>query len=183
MESKFQNATGVIQPSFFERPVLEICPELLGHFLVTEIAGKLERFEITEIEAYDGPEDLACHASKGRTARTEVLFSDPGQWYVYLCYGVHWLLNVVTGPVDYPAAILIRGVGAWTGPGVLTRELNIDKRFNARPADTDSGLWFEYNESRAQGHAFQTSPRIGVGYAGEWVTKPYRFFKTGYRRK
>ena len=171
----------MIPSSFFKRPVLEICPDLLGHFLVTEIDGKIERFEITEIEAYDGPKDLACHASKGRTARTEVLFGEPGQWYVYLCYGVHWLLNVVTGPVDYPAAILIRGVGEWTGPGILTRELKIDKRLNAQPADTATGLWFEFSDSRNQKYAFQTSPRIGVDYAGEWAAKPYRFFKAGYR--
>lgn len=182
MKPKVQRPHGVIPRSFFERPVLEICPELLGHYLVAENAGKIERFEITEIEAYDGPEDLACHAAKGRTARTEVLFGDPGQWYVYLCYGVHWLLNVVTGPVDYPAAILIRGVGEWTGPGILTRELKIDKRFNAQLAVAETGLWFEYNQDRVQEYAFQRSPRVGVDYAGEWAAKPYRFFKTGYRR-
>ena len=110
MESKVERPAGVIPCSFFERPVLEICPELLGQFLVTEIDGRVGRFEVTETEAYDGPHDLACHASKGKTPRTEVLFGDPGQWYVYLCYGVHWLLNVLTGPVDFQ-----RYPDSWSG--------------------------------------------------------------------
>jgi DNA-3-methyladenine glycosylase len=167
---------------FFNRPVLEVCPELLGHFLVAEIEGAIARYEITEIEAYDGMEDLACHASKGRTTRTEVLFGPSGHWYVYLCYGVHWLLNVVVGPEEYPAAILIRGAGEWAGPGILTRALQVDKRFNARPATIETGLWLEFNEARNPDYLFETSPRIGVDYAGEWAAKPYRFFKSGYRR-
>ena len=168
----------VIPASFFERPVLEVCPELIGHYLVVRTTeGKVIKSEITEIEAYDGPQDKACHASKGRTARTEVLFGPAGHWYVYLCYGVHWLLNVVTGPVDYPAAILIRGVGDWSGPGILTKELEIDKRFNASPANRKTGLWFEINPEREAEYGFQRGPRIGVDYAGEWAKKPYRFFK------
>lgn len=169
--------TDIIPARFFERPVLEICPELLGHFLVVSTPRGVERHELVEIEAYDGPEDLACHASKGRTPRTEVLFGPAGGLYVYLCYGIHWLLNVVTGPVDYPAAILIRGVKAHRGPGVLTRELQIDKRFNARPADPETGLWFEWNAGRNDSCRFKTTPRIGVDYAGEWAAKPYRFIK------
>ena len=169
----------IIPTSFFERPVLEICPELIGHFLVINSAEGEVRKEITEIEAYDGPEDLACHASKGRTARTEVLYGPAGSWYIYLCYGVHWLLNVVTGPKDYPAAILIRGLGEWNGPGILTRELMIDKRFNTKAATFATGLWFEYNASRSQPYPFSTGPRIGVDYAGEWAAKPYRYLKSG----
>lgn len=168
----------VIPASFFERPVLEVCPELIGHFLVVKTStGESIRSEITEIEAYDGPDDKACHASKGRTQRTEVLFGPPGCWYVYLCYGVHWLLNVVTGPVDYPAAILIRGVGDWGGPGILTRELNIDKAYNAKPAIEATGLWLELNPERGADYAFTTGPRIGVDYAGKWAAKPYRYLK------
>jgi DNA-3-methyladenine glycosylase len=168
----------IIPASFFQRPVLEVCQELIGHSLVVKSAEGSARYEITEIEAYDGPEDLACHAAKGRTARTEVLFGPAGTWYVYLCYGVHWLLNVVTGPIDYPAAILIRGVGVWKGPGILTRELGIDKLFNSKPARRATGLWLEFNPQRTEPYLFETSPRIGVNYAGEWASKPYRFFKS-----
>lgn len=167
----------VISTSFFDRPVLEICPELLGHFLVAKVGMREVKLEVLEIEAYDGPEDRACHASKGRTSRTEVLFGPAGHWYVYLCYGVHWLLNVVTGPIDYPAAILIRGVGAHTGPGILTRELLIDKRFNAQPASKLTGLWFEFNPNRPAALNWETTARIGVKYAGKWAQKPYRFLK------
>ena len=169
--------TSVLGTSFFERPVLQICPELLGHHLAVEVDGQVKKLEILEIEAYDGPKDKACHASKGRTARTEVLYGPAGSWYVYLCYGVHWLLNVVAGPVDYPAAILIRGVGEYTGPGILTRELKIDKRFNTLPSSRSTGLWIEKNTERPSGFKFDTTPRIGVDYAGEWAKKPYRYLK------
>ena len=139
--------------------------------------GEVLKYEIKEIEAYDGPKDKACHASKGRTARTEVLFGPAGHWYVYLCYGVHWLLNVVTGPKEYPAAILIRTVGEWGGPGILTREMEINKAFNTLPATKATGLWMEYNPQRSDDYAFSTGPRIGVDYAGEWAAKPYRYLK------
>jgi DNA-3-methyladenine glycosylase len=177
------NESKAIPSSFFNRPVLDICPELLGHYLVVKLGGQDVRVEVTEVEAYDGPTDLACHASKGRTARTEVLYRPAGSWYVYLCYRVHWLLNIVTGPVGFPAAILIRGVGHWKGPGILTRMLEIDKRFNSQSANSETGLWFEFRSDRPPEYAYETSARIGVGYAGEWATKPYRFFKEGYSRQ
>ena len=172
-----------IPNEFFNRPVLEICPELLGHYLVVRLDDEEVRVEITEIEAYDGPTDLACHASKGRTARTEVLYGSAGTWYVYLSYGVHWLLNIVTGSVGFPAAILIRGAGNWKGPGILTRNLQIDKRFNEQSANSSIGLLLEFRNDRSNDYAYETSARIGVEYAGEWATKPYRFFKKGYSRR
>lgn len=131
---------------------------------------------ITEVEAYDGPEDKACHASRGRTARTSVLFGPPGHWYVYLCYGIHEMLNLVTGPEGYPAAVLIRGVEGFVGPGRVTKALGIDRRFNTRPADRAAGLWIE-RPSRAPDPAqILATPRIGVDYAGlEWASKPWRF--------
>lgn len=163
--------------------MLEICPELLGHYLVVRLDDEEVRVEITEIEAYDGPTDLACHASKGRTARTEVLYGSAGTWYVYLSYGVHWLLNIVTGSVGFPAAILIRGAGNWKGPGILTRNLQIDKRFNEQSANSSIGLLLEFRNDRFNDYAYETSARIGVEYAGEWATKSYRFFKKGYSRR
>ncbi|MBH53227.1 MAG: 3-methyladenine DNA glycosylase [Opitutaceae bacterium] len=165
----------LLKRDFFERSVLEICPELLGHFLVVRVDGNLRKLEIREIEAYDGPSDKACHAAKGRTPRTEVLFGPAACWYVYLCYGVHWLLNVVSGPIDYPAAILIRGVGEHGGPGILTRELKIDNRFNTLKSSRETGLWMEKNPNRLSDYPFATTPRIGVDYADEWAEKPYRF--------
>ena len=165
----------VLPLSFFDRPVLEVCPELLGHFLVICLEGRIVRAEVLEIEAYDGQEDLACHASRGRTPRNAPLFGPAGYWYVYLCYGIHWLLNIVTGPVGYPAAILIRRVGSFLGPGILTRELKIDKRFNELPSGRSTGLWLERNPHRPESLVYETTPRIGVDYAGEWAHKPYRF--------
>ncbi|MBC9867178.1 MAG: DNA-3-methyladenine glycosylase [Opitutae bacterium] len=167
----------VLPLSFFDRPVLEVCPELLGHFLVIRLEGRIVRVEVLEIEAYDGQEDLACHASRGKTPRNAPLFGPAGYWYVYLCYGIHWLLNIVTGPVGYPAAILIRGVGSFLGPGILTRELKIDKRFNELPSGRSTGLWLERNPHRPQSLVYETTPRIGVDYAGKWAHKPYRFIK------
>ena len=164
-----------ISPSFFDRPVLDVCPDLLGHFLAIRLQGRTVRAEILEIEAYDGEQDLACHASRGKTPRNAPLYGHPGTWYVYLCYGIHWLLNVVTGPIGYPAAILIRRVGSYRGPGVLTRELKIDNRFNQLPSGLSTGLWLEMNPNRPSHPTYETAPRIGVDYAGPWAQKPYRF--------
>jgi len=135
---------------------------------------------ITEVEAYDGPEDLACHASKGRTHRTEPLFGPPAHWYVYLCYGIHEMLNLVTGPEDYPAAILIRGLEDVSGPGRLTKRLGIDRRFNAKPSDSGTGMWLEDRGARFESSKIRSTPRIGVDYAGEdWALRPYRFVLVG----
>ena len=117
---------------FFRRDVLCVAPELVGRILVRRLPdGTLLRARITETEAYRGEQDTACHASRGRTRRTEVLYHDGGTIYVYLCYGMHWMLNIVTGHADEPQAVLIRACadGA-NGPGKLTRRLQIDKAFN-----------------------------------------------------
>ncbi|HSI09564.1 MAG: DNA-3-methyladenine glycosylase [Rariglobus sp.] len=151
---------------------------LLGRVLVTAGSeGVLHRARICEVEAYQGEEDLACHASKGRTTRTDVMYRAGGVWYVYLCYGVHEMLNLVTGPEGRPSAILIRGVEGATGPGRLTRLLGIDRRFNARPALPTAGLWIEDDGFRLKRGAILSGPRIGVDYAGPvWAAKPWRFY-------
>jgi DNA-3-methyladenine glycosylase len=143
--------------------------------------GAVRRARITETEAYDGPEDRASHASKGRTARTAVMFGDAGRWYVYLVYGMHEMLNVVTGPADYPAAILIRGVEGFSGPGRLTRALGIDRaRFNTRLANPDTGLWLEDDGCHVPDARVLATPRIGIDYAGPaWTAKPWRFVLKG----
>ena len=149
---------------------------LLGKHLVRRRRGRTEAHVITEVEAYDGERDLACHARAGRTARTEVMYGPGGVWYVYLCYGVHEMLNLVVGPRDWPAAVLIRGVDGIGGPGRLTKALGIDRKLNATPAARVSGLWLEDRGVRVPPAHVRATPRIGVDYAGPvWAKKPWRF--------
>ena len=122
----------VLPPAFFALPAEEVALALLGKTLVRRRGKRLEAFGITETEAYIGPEDLACHAARGRTQRTEVMFGPAGRFYVYLVYGMHWMLNVVTGEVGHPAAVLIRGAGAIEGPGRLTKALAITGDLNGK---------------------------------------------------
>ncbi len=164
----------ILDRHFYHRPTLEVAKELLGKFLVIEKGGQRTAHMIREVEAYDGPSDRASHAYRGRTERTKVMFGPGGHWYVYLVYGMHWMLNVVTGPQDYPAAILIRGAGDFGKPAVLTKALGIDKAFNGKPASQQTGLWIE--DRGVQTARIQKTPRIGVDYAGRiWSKKPYRF--------
>jgi DNA-3-methyladenine glycosylase len=150
---------------------------LLGKVLVRTTARGRTRHLITEVEAYDGERDLACHASKGRTKRTEVMYKSGGVWYVYLCYGVHEMLNLVTGPENCPAAVLIRGVKDISGPGRLTKRLAIDRRLNGRLAQPGSGLHLEDDGRAIPRRLLQSGPRIGVSYAGPvWARKPWRFW-------
>jgi DNA-3-methyladenine glycosylase len=165
----------ILASDFFARPALVVARGLIGKSLVRQGDDGETSGLIHETEAYIGPHDLACHASKGCTARTQVMFGPAGFWYVYLIYGIHWMLNVVTDGEDYPSAVLIRGVGAWDGPGKLTKALAIDKRLNARPASPSSGLWIEDRGYRPPRRLVQRTPRIGVDYSGDWAAKPYRF--------
>jgi len=163
-------------PTFFHRPVLKVAPELLGKVLARKLPnGATARMQITEVEAYDGERDLACHARYGRTQRTEVMYASGGIWYVYLVYGMHHMLNIVTGPKDYPAAVLIRGVAHISGPGRVTKELFIDKTFNGKAAHKQTGLWLEDSGAITPAKEIVRTPRIGVSYAKEWAEKPYRF--------
>ncbi len=164
----------VLQTTWFNRPTLDVARDLLGKFLVRRLPDGTEHaYRITETEAYDGPLDLACHASKGRTPRTEVMYGEAGHFYVYFCYGIHWLLNIVTGPKDFPAAVLIRGVEGISGPARVTKVLQLDKSFYGKAATKDSGLWFEDRGEKVD--QILATPRIGVDYAGEWAKKEWRF--------
>jgi len=171
----------ILPLSFFDRPVLSVAPDLLGKFLVhVSHNGATSAYMITEVEAYDGEKDKACHASKGRTKRTETLYAPPGTWYVYLCYGMHWMLNIVTCEKDYPAALLIRACVAedgtmFKGPGVVTRELHINKELNGKQSTRISGLWLEERGVVLKKSDILRTPRIGVAYAGAWAEKPYRY--------
>ncbi len=131
---------------------------------------------ITEVEAYVGPEDRASHASRGKTPRTEVMFGHAGYWYVYLIYGMHYCVNIVTEQKNYPAAILIRGVEGVSGPGRVTKYFVIDKRFNAKRATHASGLWIEDRGVIIKPRHVRRGKRIGVDYAEKWKDKKWRFY-------
>ncbi len=161
---------------FFDRPVVDVAKDLLGKSLVGKIGTQEIHLEINEVEAYDGPQDLACHGRFGKTKRTEPMFGPAGHFYVYFVYGVHWMLNIVTGPENYPAAVLIRGAGKFNGPAKLTKFLQIDKKFNSKLAAPETGLWIEDCGLVVLNKNIIATSRIGVEYAGPvWSKKLYRF--------
>ena len=145
---------------FYHRPCLEVAPELVGKVLV----HRGQRLRISETEAYCGVADTACHAHKGRTKRTEVLYADAGTIYVYLCYGVHWLLNVITGDVDDPQGVLIRACVEAEGPGRLTKKLGITGAQNRKSAVDSEELWIEDDGFRCE---IALDKRVGIGYAAQ----------------
>lgn len=145
---------------FYHRPCLEVARDLVGKVLVH--GG--QRLRISETEAYCGESDTACHAHKGRTKRTEVLYADAGTIYVYLCYGVHWLLNIITGDVDDPQGVLIRACVDAEGPGKLTKKLGITGELNRDSAVTSDALWIEDDGFRC---GIALDKRVGIGYASQ----------------
>lgn len=189
---------------FFNRPTITVARELLGKYLCRRINGKILRAKITETEAYCGQKDLACHASKGLTERTKVMFGPPGRAYVYLIYGMYYCLNIVTEKEGYPAAVLIRGAEVSSvryqvlgktknkshplihntkylilldGPGKLCRALEINKILNGVDVCKSRELWIE-SVSRRRGEKplrIKRGKRIGVDYAGKWKDKLWRF--------
>jgi DNA-3-methyladenine glycosylase len=136
----------VLPPLFFDRAADEVARGLLGNALMGRIGSEDQHFIISETEAYLGPHDLACHSARGRTPRTEAMFGPPGTLYVYLVYGLHLMLNVVTGPGGCAAAVLIRSAGAVQGPGSLGRAISLTPDMNGKPALPETGLWFETRE-------------------------------------
>jgi len=165
----------ILPQSFFQRNTLQVSEELLGKYLVGTSNGTVLARRIIEVEAYDGPLDKASHASRGRTPRTEIMFHEGGCWYVYLVYGMYYLLNVVTDLKDYPAAVLIRSVEGAEGPGRVGKLFGINKELYGKNASKKSGLWIEDRGVKIPSHAVKKLPRIGVLYAREWAKKPYRF--------
>jgi DNA-3-methyladenine glycosylase len=152
------------------------------------VNGKTRAYKIIETEAYVGPEDKASHAHRGKTKRNEVMFGPPGHWYVYFTYGMHHMLNIVTGPTGFPAAVLIRAVEPIQnhslirtnkridGPGRLTKALGITRALNgAKSGHRMSTLWIEDRGEKVNPRRIKRTPRIGVGYAGEWAAKPLRY--------
>lgn len=154
---------------FFHRPCLEVAGDLVGKVLV----HKDQRLRITETEAYCGEADTACHASKGRTKRTEVMYMEAGTVYVYLCYGMHWMLNLVTGEADQPEAVLIRACREAPGPGKLTKRLGITGEQNRESVISSDTLWVEDDGYICD---ITAAPRVGIGYASpEDQAKLWRF--------
>lgn len=161
----------MLTSSFFDRRATTVARELLGKYLVHRGVA----YMITETEAYVGPHDKACHSSKGRTSRTEPMYDEPGTIYIHFTYGMHYMLNIVTGEKDYPAAVLIRGVEGVVGPGRLTKKFSIDKLLNHKPLGKQTGLWVEDRGVTIRPQQILKTPRIGIDYAGEWKDKLYRF--------
>ncbi len=167
----------VLPLAFFRRDTETVTRELLGKALCRKLPdGTTRRGLLTELEAYVGPHDKACHASKGKTPRTAVMFEPGGVFYVYLCYGMHWMLNLVTEGGEYPAAILVRGVDDIRGPGRVTKQLAIGRDLNTRPIRRPSGLWVEDVGVEVPEAQIERTPRIGINYAGEyWINQPLRY--------
>jgi DNA-3-methyladenine glycosylase len=161
--------------SFFNRKTEIVARELIGKILVRKQEGAPAiRLQINETEAYLGEHDLACHASKGRTVRTEVMFGNPGTMYVHLIYGIHWMLNIVTEEVGHASGVLIRGAGSFDGPGKLTQGLLIEKKHNCMRLGVSAGIWVE-DALAVPDNCVLTTPRIGINYAREWRDKQLRF--------
>ncbi len=159
---------------FYTRDVLEVAPALLGKKIVRKGAsGLISAHIISETEAYRGTEDKACHASKGKTPRTKVMFETGGILYMYLIYGMYWMMNIVTGVHAEPQAVLIRGLLDVSGPGRLTRSLALDGSFNGEDLQSSERIWIIDDGERVE---YTTSTRVGIDYAGTiWKMKPWRY--------
>ena len=149
---------------FFHRPCLEVSRDLVGKILVHQTADGELRLRISETEAYCGEADSACHVHKGRTKRNEVLYDKAGTVYVYLCYGIHWLLNIVTGEEEQPQAVLIRACVDAPGPGRLTKKLSITGELNRKSILDTEDFWIEDDGFRCE---IVTDKRVGIGYASQ----------------
>jgi DNA-3-methyladenine glycosylase len=173
--------SNILPREYFNRPTVQVAKSLLGKYLVRETPSGTHTGRIVEVEAYVGPKDLACHASKGRTKRTEVMFGLPGVAYVYMIYGMYHCFNVVTERAGFAAAVLIRSVEVEgqpkpiSGPGRVCRFLDIDRRLTGLDLTAGKMLWLEDRGEHVSTRQVLRTPRIGVDYAGEWAKKPYRF--------
>ena len=190
----------MVSKSFFVRPTRTVARDLLGCFLLRRWRGKIYAGMITETEAYCGPHDLASHASRGRTSRTEVMFGPPGYIYIYLIYGMYHCLNIVTEKDGYPAAVLIRAARVFSplavksfnlkilqaltplpdkiaaGPGKLCRYFHIDRSLNTHALSIKNDLWILPRIQNPR--RIVTAPRVGVDYAGKYKDKPWRYIST-----
>lgn len=186
----------VLPRAFYSRPALEVARNLLGCHLVRIQNGQRLAGLITETEAYQGEDDLGCHASAGKTPRTSVMYGPPGHAYIYFTYGMHWLINAVTSAEGVPAAVLIRAIHPvegkaqmalnrpyhaqqrnWTnGPAKLTQAMAIDGQLNTTDlCSKESGLWIENGRSFLDAAVEQTA-RVGLNSVPDpWRSIPWRF--------
>jgi DNA-3-methyladenine glycosylase len=182
----------ILSKNFYAQNTLRVAQELLGCFLVREYRGKIIRAMITETEAYAGEDDLASHASRGWTPRTELMYGVPGRAYVYMIYGMYHCLNIVTEKKDFPAAVLIRGAkfcrrptstdkntlnvhNQLNGPGKLCKFLKIDRRLNKWDVAKGEKLWIEARDPKIDLPKIQKSTRIGIDYAKHCKEYLWRF--------
>lgn len=168
-----------LPPEFFQQRAAHFAPNVLGAILVRRIGGELRRARIIEAEAYLGPQDLAAHSSKGRTKRTAVMFGPPGRAYVYLIYGMHWMLNVVVGVEGEAQAVLLRAaepLDGWdadlSGPGRLARGFGVTRADNGQCLN-DGDLAFHADPTYRP--RIIKRKRVGVDYAGRWKDRLLRF--------
>lgn len=171
---------------FYARDTEQVARELLGMHLLHRTDSGIRRGRIVEVEAYVGAHDLACHASRGITKRTTVMYGAPGHAYVYLVYGMHHCMNVVTEPAGHGAAVLLRALepvtdlpGSSRGPGLLCRAMGLDLRHNGWDL-LEPDLTIVEPEQREHVDIVER-PRVGVDYAGEWAGAPLRFYIAGSR--
>ncbi len=150
--------------TYFRQPATMLAPDLIGKLLCRRTPDGIIKYRIMETECYYSTEDTACHASKGKTERTKVLYEDGGTAYVYLCYGMHSLFNVVTGKKGFPEAVLIRGIEGYNGPGKLTKAMQIDRNLNGVDMTASLEIWIEDDGMRP---AYTAAKRVGIDYATE----------------
>lgn len=186
----------ILKNAFFQQKTEKIAQQLLGKVLVRRIGKKIISGMIVETEAYVGAHDLACHASKGKTKRTQVMFGQAGIWYVYMIYGMYFNVNIVTEETDNPCAVLIRALepiegieemkknrktdkleNLTSGPGKLCQALKVDKRLNCTSAvSPESKLYIEDRGIKIPRNKIAKAKRIGVDYAGIWKDKALRLY-------
>lgn len=158
---------------FYKQDAITAAQQLIGKYIVMKTDNEIKKYQITETEAYYGFLDTACHAHKGKTQRNENMFCEGGILYIYLCYGIHQMLNIVTGDKDHPEAVLLRGITGFNGPGKLTKHLSITKELNGLNLIDSDFLWIEDLEEEAE---YTSHKRVGIDYAtDEYKNKEWRF--------
>lgn len=167
----------IVDRNFYRKNATELAPLLVGKLLCRKTPdGSVKKLRISETEAYCGVDDTACHAHKGKTKRTEILWRDGGTVYVYLCYGIHWLINIVSGEGNDPQAVLIRACFEAEGPGKLTKALSIDGSFNGKDILSCPDLWIEDDGYSVD---ITADRRVGIDYADEADREKLWRFKHG----
>jgi DNA-3-methyladenine glycosylase len=171
----------ILPKKFYQKDTLKVAQNILGCFLIRKVGNKIIKGIITETEAYVGENDLASHASKGRTPRTEIMYGEAGYAYIYMIYGMYHCLNIVTEKKDFPAAILIREIKIenieykkTNGPGKLCKFLQIDRKLNDWDITKNKELWIE-SGIKIKKSQIHKAKRVGVDYAKHCKDYLWRF--------